>query len=151
MSWQTLTPQMRGLIALRAVAENGTFTRAAQALGWTQPSVSKHLMALEDTLGTRLLRRDRSGSELTDDGARILGLAVRITDTYAQLRETAAGGRERSAAAAPPLRIVVSPTLGSHWLPGALAGLRDHSPERPINTAILRGRQGLREVAQGSA
>ncbi|MEF8794451.1 helix-turn-helix domain-containing protein [Thiohalorhabdus sp.] len=52
MDWHNHTPPIRGLMALRAVAENGTFTHAARALGWNQPNVSKHLKGLERTVAS---------------------------------------------------------------------------------------------------
>jgi DNA-binding transcriptional LysR family regulator len=151
MNWQDHTPPIRGLMALRAVAENGTFTRAAQSLGWNQPSVSKHLQALEQALGTRLLRRDRNGSELTEAGAQVLERAVRITDVYTELAATASPQQPLAEAPQNRLRLAVSPTLGHFWLPGALAALQQAVPDTTIGTRVLRGREAVRQVARREA
>ena len=151
MDWPDNPPPIRGLMALRAVAENGTFTQAARALGWNQPNVSKHLRALEQALGTRLLRRDRNGSELTDAGARVLDQAVRITDIYAELAADAAPKQPLPRPSRHRIRLAVSPTLGHFWLPGALPALQQAMPDTPIATRVLRGREALRQVARQGA
>ena len=57
------------LVALRVfreVAERGTFTAAATALGYTQSAVSRQIASLERAAGARLLERRREGVRLTD-------------------------------------------------------------------------------------
>jgi DNA-binding transcriptional LysR family regulator len=151
MDWHNHSPHIRGLMALRAVAENGTFTRAAKALGWNQPNVSKHLQALEKRLGTRLLRRDRAGTDLTGEGARVLEHAVRITDACAELADSVAPTPPPAGANGGPLRIAASPTLGHHWLPRALPELQAAVPDQPLQYRVLRGRGALRRLARGQA
>jgi DNA-binding transcriptional LysR family regulator len=51
--------ELRHLVALKAVAEEGTFARAAARLGYTQSAVSQQIAALERIAGTRLLERPR--------------------------------------------------------------------------------------------
>ncbi|MCO5973694.1 LysR family transcriptional regulator [Actinoallomurus soli] len=51
-----------------AVADEGTFTGAAQRLGMTQPALSRAIQALEDTVGTALFIRGPQGAELTEAG-----------------------------------------------------------------------------------
>ncbi len=70
--------QLRHLAYFVAVAEEGSFTRAAEALAVSQPTLSKQIRALENSLGTRLVERDRSGVELTSAGQALLPHARRI-------------------------------------------------------------------------
>ena len=58
-----------------AVAGLGSFTAAAKALGLSQPAVSQNISELERFAGGRLLRRSRSGVELTEKGRRLLAQA----------------------------------------------------------------------------
>ncbi|WP_044530538.1 transcriptional regulator CynR [Herbaspirillum sp. B65] len=62
--------QLRHIRYLLAVAEHGNFTRAAQALHVSQPTLSQQIMQLEETLGVVLL--DRSGRTVkTTDAGRV--------------------------------------------------------------------------------
>src|SRR4051794_2744014 len=53
------------------VVRAGSFNRAAAKLKMTQPTVSRRLLRLEETIGARLFDRDRRGSRLTAEGQRI--------------------------------------------------------------------------------
>jgi DNA-binding transcriptional LysR family regulator len=61
--------QLRHLLALDRYRN---FARAAEAVGLTQPALSRSIQALEESLGTRLFDRDRSGIEPTAVGARLI-------------------------------------------------------------------------------
>ena len=62
------------------VAKSGSFSRAAQVLGLSQPTVSEHIRSLEDRLGLALIVRGRRQSALTPDGERVLVTAERIIE-----------------------------------------------------------------------
>lgn len=61
------------LTAFEKVVQHSSFTKAANELYTTQPSVSKMIDALEDELGHQLLRRTSRGIELTAYGKRVYG------------------------------------------------------------------------------
>ena len=58
--------------ALAATMEHGSLTRAASALGYTQSGVSHLIRALEQEVGFSLLKRSKSGVELTPEGKRLM-------------------------------------------------------------------------------
>lgn len=67
----------------KVLAEKRNYIAAAQALQTTQASLSRHIMAMEDELGFRLLERNTRQVELTFYGLRFLHYAqeaVRILD-----------------------------------------------------------------------
>jgi DNA-binding transcriptional LysR family regulator len=70
--------QIQQLAVFVAVAELGSFTKAAERMQLSQPALSKHLANLERELGTPLLRRRRTGATLTPAGEALLPLARRI-------------------------------------------------------------------------
>src|SRR5918999_3788235 len=59
---------VKQLRVLRAVAERGSFSAAADALAYTQPAVSQQIAALEKRAGTKLVDRLSRGVRLTDAG-----------------------------------------------------------------------------------
>lgn len=78
---------LRHLRYLLAVADHGNFTRAAQALHVSQPTLSQQIKQLEDQLGTELLDRSARTVQPTDSGAAYIEYARRV------LRELEAGKR----------------------------------------------------------
>ncbi|MFM0289294.1 LysR family transcriptional regulator [Paraburkholderia megapolitana] len=73
-----------------AVAREGSITRASKRRCLSQPAVSAHVKAIEDTLGITLFERTARGMTLTNDGQRILVKAERALDTHRDLTEEAA-------------------------------------------------------------
>ena len=70
---------------LLAVVEQGSFTRAAEALSLTPPAVSHHISQLEDELGVPLFVRDRGRLKLTPEGEIAVKYAKRLTAIYGNL------------------------------------------------------------------
>src|SRR5438105_1179989 len=67
--------QLRTFIA---IAETGSFTRAAEVVHKTQSAVSMQMKRLEERLGRPMFARDGRASKLTEDGERLLDYARRI-------------------------------------------------------------------------
>jgi DNA-binding transcriptional LysR family regulator len=78
--------QMRHLIAL---AETGSFRRAAELTFLTQPAFSRSIKALEDELGQRLFDRQGWRSVATPFGESVLGRARRLVQEAEHLKEDA--------------------------------------------------------------
>ncbi|MEA2990875.1 MAG: LysR family transcriptional regulator, transcription activator of glutamate synthase operon [Alphaproteobacteria bacterium] len=80
-----------------AVAHSATLTRASKQLGLAQPSLSKQLAALEESVGTRLFDRGHNRMVLTDAGHLLLrhaqSVLKEIDEAEAGLREFTAGNR----------------------------------------------------------
>jgi DNA-binding transcriptional LysR family regulator len=62
---------LSGVSVLAAVVEAGSFVRAAETLGITQPAVSRAIARLEARIGVRLLDRTTRSVTLTEDGRRL--------------------------------------------------------------------------------
>src|SRR6185437_3235032 len=75
---------VRRLRVLREVAHCGSFSAAAEALGYTQPAISRHVALLERETGTTLLERRPNGVRLTDAGELLVrhadGILARLRD-----------------------------------------------------------------------
>jgi DNA-binding transcriptional LysR family regulator len=108
-----------GLRVLREVAQAGSFSAAAHALGYTQSAVSRQVAALEAVAGRRLFDRSRLGVVLTPAGSRLLPRAIRVLDELdAALRE--ASGEE---VAVGPVRLGAFATAAAGLVPKALTSL----------------------------
>ena len=80
-----------------AIAETGSFTRAAEVVHKTQSAVSMQMKRLEERVGRPIFTRDGRASRLTEDGERLLDYARRIVklnlEAVSSFTDTALSGR----------------------------------------------------------
>jgi DNA-binding transcriptional LysR family regulator len=145
--------ELRHLIALKAIAEEGTFGRAAKRLGYTQSAISQQIAMLERIVGRRLI--DRPGGprpvSLTEAGDLLLrhadAIAARLQAAQADLAALDAGD-------AGPLRIGTYQSVGARVLPELLrefsAGwpqvdvtLQESADDRDLIALVERGELDL--------
>lgn len=84
-----------GLLVLAAVAEAGSFGRAASRLGKTQPAVSRAIQRLEDRLRSRLVHRTSRHVEVTDAGHELLTKVLPLLQGLEAAASGATGGDAR--------------------------------------------------------
>jgi LysR family transcriptional regulator, carnitine catabolism transcriptional activator len=75
---------LRQLEAFVAVAENGSYTKAARVLRMSQPGLTANILRLEDHLGVRLFDRTTRSVELTSAGADLLHPIRRLLEDLSQ-------------------------------------------------------------------
>lgn len=107
------------------VVRFGSFTKAAQKLNASQPTVSMRIRELEKNLGVSLFDRRHKSFQLTPKGRDLMEYAVKVVSywTEAQLRlgaSTAINGR---------VRLGVTETIALTWLPAFVARLNSEFPE----------------------
>ena len=112
-----------------------SFSRAAAAIGVTQPSLSARILALEAELGEPLFHRVGRGVRLTDTGRMFLPYVQRAMDSLQRGKDTIASSRT---AAAGRLHIGAARGVSSAVLPGILEMFRDRHPG--VDVAIKTGR-----------
>jgi DNA-binding transcriptional LysR family regulator len=130
-SW--LGVELRHFLALEAVAREGSFGKAANALGYTQSAVSQQIAALERIVGHRLV--DRPGGpkpvSLTDAGRLLLthadAIAARVAAAQADLTALAEGQ-------AGSLRVGVYQSVGQRILPELMRRFLDAWPQ--VNVSL---------------
>ncbi len=115
-----------------AVAEAGSFTRAAERLNLSQSAISRQMGALEEDLGTALFHRHARGLVLTEQGE-ILQAAARLV--AAKMRDAEAQLSESKDKPAGHLRINTTIGFGAGWLTPHLAEFCKRYPE--INLTLL--------------
>jgi DNA-binding transcriptional LysR family regulator len=105
------------------IAEGGSFTRAANAVGRTQSAVSMQIRRLEDALGQPLLLRGPRGVETTPHGAWLLERARRLLAMHDEIVATF-----RTPAVAGNVRLGTPDDYALRWLPGILARFAEVHP-----------------------
>jgi DNA-binding transcriptional LysR family regulator len=141
--------ELRHLLALVAVVETGTFSGAAEQLGYTQSAVSQQVGTLERIVGTPLFERPggRRPVRLTAAGEMLLtharAVLARVSSAAADLRALASGEQGE-------LRVGTLPSVGTKVLPRLLATFRAEWPG--IEIVLRESRDGaelIRAVETG--
>ena len=71
------------------VCETGSFSKAAEALNYTQSGISQMMAGLEEELGVQLFARVKRGVSLTDNGARLIPYIQEMVNQKDKLRQAA--------------------------------------------------------------
>ncbi|MFD4628307.1 LysR family transcriptional regulator [Streptomyces sp. NPDC058284] len=130
-----------------AVAETRHFTRAAEEVHVSQPSLSQQIRALERELGAELFSRARGNITLTDAGEALLPLARRIladADTARiEVQELAQLRRGR-------IRLGATPSVCTGLLPDVLRAFHDRHPGIQLLIEEGGSHDLVRELARGA-
>lgn len=125
-----------------SVVDTGSFTRAANALNITQPSLSGGIAELERQLGTRLFIRERRRIRLTTAGNELLPIARSIERDFHEA-ETRVGNLPVPVR---PLKVGVVDSLSTAWLEAIISQYHGDEPlelieggERELLSAIGNG------------
>lgn len=108
-----------------AVAEHGSLSKAARALGSSQPTVGRHIEALEFTLGSKLFERSVTGLVPTELGLRAYEPIRRAVEAIAEAELHVAGA---SGDLEGSVRITASEVIAHYVLPDMLRVLRAEFP-----------------------
>lgn len=129
------------LIEFAEVARTLNFTEAAEALHMTQPTLSKHIAAMESELGVKLLDRAPSGVTLTEEGFYVQGVAQEILGIIQQAQTELAAMKARRP-------IVVDGRLDDDIISGLLMAASEISKERGRTPLVFnhRSNRSLREL-----
>jgi DNA-binding transcriptional LysR family regulator len=127
-----------GLGALRAVVEAGSFARAGEALGLTQPAVSRAIARLEDRVGVRIFRRTARSISLTDDGLRYY---EGVIPHLAAIEEVTVEAGSASTKVRGRLRVNVDDGIGEFLLTPRLEPFTTDHPDLSVEI-VARDRMG---------
>ena len=121
---------LRHLKTLIAIAENGSFAAAGDAIGLTQSAVSLHVKALEEALETKLFDRTTRPPRLNTRGRNLVDRARDIVEQCEGLSDLVSGD-----SLAGSLDVGAVPTLLSGILPPALGAIRAQHPDLRIRVS----------------
>lgn len=120
-----ILPTLRQLQFLTALRSEGSFVRAAELVGVTQPTLSAGIQELEGLLGCLLVERARTGAVFTAPGREVAERAVRLLDDAEELVRSVQGHGE-------PLngvfRLGAIPTIAPFLLPKLAPSLKLQHP-----------------------
>ncbi|MFE3760526.1 LysR family transcriptional regulator [Streptomyces sp. NPDC059104] len=132
---------------LRAVAEHGSFNRAATALRLTPSAVSQHIAALERGIGHPVARRSTRGVALTEAGRLLVETAETVTAELDLVRSRI----DRLTADRARLTVATFTSGGRHLLPRALAAFVAVRPEVELTVVEAEPEVSLAMVRSGAA
>ena len=121
-------------MAFVKTVEYGSFTRAGEAIGYTQSGVSRMIRDLETEWNVTLLERSRAGVRLTSDGTKLLPYARNLCHEYEMLQSQVnrLNGLESGL-----IRIGTFSSVAEHWLPNMIRQFRADYPN--IEYELLMG------------
>jgi DNA-binding transcriptional LysR family regulator len=125
--------ELRDIEYFALVAQHGHLGRAAEALGLSQPAISKSLRRLEEVLGARLVTRTPKGVELTPEGSalllRVRGLRVSLQDVAREVKDVSEGRVGH-------LRVGVGENIAEYLLPAAFEKLLREAPQVVLKITV---------------
>ncbi|WP_244442484.1 LysR family transcriptional regulator [Azospirillum lipoferum] len=123
-----------------AVIRQGSLSAAARALGLTQPTLARHVAALEEAVGGSLFVRSPRGLDPTDAALALRPQAEALDAAAASLWRTASGW---GAEVRGTVRVTASEVVGARILPAILAGLRSRHPTLEVELVLSNGIDNL--------
>lgn len=111
--------------AFLAVAEHGSLSAAARALGQSQPTLGRHIKSFEDELGVEVFHRHARGFSLTEAGERMVPAARKMQTAMNDIVLAADAGANQDTGT---VRIACSVHVAHHVLPPIIAELRQTAP-----------------------
>jgi DNA-binding transcriptional LysR family regulator len=116
-----------------SVLQEGSLSAAARALGLTQPTVARHIEALEQDIGLELFVRSQQGLSPTEGALELKPYAELLAATAAAMMRAASGqGKDVKGT----VRVSASEIVGAEVLPPIFAGLRERHPRLEIELVL---------------
>jgi DNA-binding transcriptional LysR family regulator len=122
------------------VVRDGSLSGAARKLALTQPTVGRHIDALEAALELSLFSRSPQGLTATPAALELVGYAETMASASAALRRTASGGAKADRGT---VRVAASEMIGCEVLPPILARFRDSHPGITLELALSNRNEDL--------
>jgi DNA-binding transcriptional LysR family regulator len=123
-----------------AVAEHKSLSAAARALSLTQPTIGRHVDALESALGVKLFTRSVHGLKLSDAALDLVPHAQTMAATAAALQRSATG---EAADERGTVRITASDIIGVEVLPAIIAAMRAKHPSIAVELVLTNRSENL--------
>ncbi len=133
MNWQAVNFDWNQARAFLVTAEEGSLSAAARALGLTQPTLSRQVSALEESLDVTLFERVGRNLVLTQSGLDLLDHVRGMGDSASRVSLAASG---QSQTIEGQVIITVSDLAATHQLPLFLVDLREAAPGISVSVVV---------------
>jgi len=139
---------MQQLEVLIHLVEAGSFTHAAQRMGLTQPTLTKHVRNLEDAAGTRVAARKNTGICLTPEGRILYDLARRILRLRQDAQEKIKNLRDSESGS---IFLGASTIPATYILPRLLGSMKKSCPDIRIHVQTGDSEETIQTVLADQA
>ncbi|WP_064712398.1 LysR family transcriptional regulator [Rhizobium bangladeshense] len=129
---------LSGIGVVSAVVEAGSFARAGESMGLTQPAISRAVARLEERVGIRIFNRTARAISLTDEGRSFYEAVAPLLAGIEDAAVRAGGSRTLVRGR---LRINVDGTFGHHLLAPRIGEFLQRFPELTVDVSV-RDRMG---------
>ncbi len=117
---------MKRYLALQKIVETGSFAKAAEIMGYSQPALTSMITSLEDELSIKLLNRKRTGSSLTDEGKELYPYIER---TIFQYHATIEKAKDINNLKTGIIRMATVTSVSVNWLPEVIQEFHEQYPD----------------------
>ncbi len=120
--------ELRNIETFLSIVEYGTFSKAAERLGYSQSAVTVQIRQLENELGVRLFDRASRGVRLTDPGRAFAFHANEVMGAVRSARDAASLGREGPKDVRGAIRLGSVESVSTALLPDLLIEFHERCP-----------------------
>ncbi len=117
---------MNRYLALQKIIEMGSFSRAAEVMGYSQSAMSQMISSLEEEMSLKLVNRFRTGAKLTLEGKELYPHIEKLIYQYYSVHEKVNDIKELKTGT---VRMGTLASISAHWLPNLLKEFQEQYPE----------------------
>lgn len=117
---------MNRYLALQKIFEQGSFSKAAEAMGYSQSAMSQMISSLEEEMSLKLVNRFRTGAKLTLEGKELYPYIEKLIYQYYSVHEKI---NEIKGLKTGTIRMGTLASISAHWLPDLLKEFQEQYPE----------------------
>ncbi|MFC7049724.1 LysR family transcriptional regulator [Emcibacter nanhaiensis] len=117
----------------KVIADSGSLSAASRRLNMSQPTLSRKLVALEESLDSQLFQRLPKGLVLTEAGEKIITLVEQMEERALDVEKAVTGQNKRLEGT---VRLTTTEFIGTYWMPELMTEFRDTYPGISVDLNI---------------
>ena len=117
----------------KVIADSGSLSAASRRLNMSQPTLSRKLVALEESLDSQLFQRLPKGLVLTEAGEKIISLVSDMEEQALEVEKAVTGQNKRLEGT---VRLTTTEFIGTYWMPELMVEFREEYPGISVDLNI---------------